>query len=265
MCVSSRSVKKVALVTGGASGIGRAISNRLAKDGFQVAVADIAREEASQVLKELHGGRKRHIALGVNIIHKEEVDKAFRKAREAFGQVDVAVANAGITRVTALLEQSLEEFRDVQDVNLMGALHTFRAAAQTFIDQKTGGKIIAASSIAGHRPIPYSAAYSISKSAIVALTQAAAIEWAQHGITVNAYAPGFTQSKMWDVIDPGYAALGQNEPGSALKKFASGLSAMQRPGTAEEIAGLVSFLASSDSSYVTGQTIHADGGTHFVS
>ena len=206
----------VALVTGGARGIGRGIAIRLASDGHDVAVADLPsmRAETDAVAAEVGG-----LALDVDVSDAAQVDAMIAACVAHFGRLDVMVANAGIAQVAPLLEVSAEQFDKLMAVNLRGVFLCYTAAARQMIAQGDGGKIIGAASIAAHKGFGLLGHYSASKFAVRGLTQAAAQEWAEHGITVNAYCPGIVGTAMWELIDEKLTDMSGEPKGSALKQF----------------------------------------------
>jgi meso-butanediol dehydrogenase / (S,S)-butanediol dehydrogenase / diacetyl reductase len=168
------------------------------------------------------------------------------------------VANAGVAGVAPLLEVTPEQFDWLMSINLRGVFLSYTAAARQMIAQGGGGKIIGAASIAAHKGFAMLGHYSASKWAVRGLTQVAAQEWAQHGITVNAYCPGVVGTKMWDLIDEKLAEQMGLQKGEALAKF-SELITLGRVETPEDVAAFVSYLASPDSNYMTGQSVMIDG------
>jgi meso-butanediol dehydrogenase/(S,S)-butanediol dehydrogenase/diacetyl reductase len=179
------------------------------------------------------------------------------------GRLDVMVANAGVAAVAPLLDVSADDFDALMAVNLRGVFLCYTAAARAMIEQGEGGKIIGAASIAAHKGFAMLGHYSASKFGVRGLTQAAAQEWARHGITVNAFCPGIVGTEMWELIDE---RLGEHmglEKGQALEQF-SELITMGRVQTPEDVASFVSYLASSDADYMTGQSVLIDGGVLFA-
>jgi meso-butanediol dehydrogenase / (S,S)-butanediol dehydrogenase / diacetyl reductase len=250
----------VALVTGGARGIGRGIALRLAADGHDVAVADLPsmRSESDAVAGEVEG-----LALDVDVSDAGQVDAMVAAVVSHFGRLDVMVANAGIAQVAPLLDVTAEDFDRLMAVNLRGVFLCYTAAARQMIAQGGGGKIIGAASIAAHKGFGMLGHYSASKFAVRGLTQAAAQEWAQHGITVNAYCPGIVGTAMWELIDEKLAEYIGLQKGEALAQF-SELITLGRVETPEDVASFVSYLASADSDYMTGQSVMIDGGVLFA-
>ncbi|MFC9051705.1 acetoin reductase [Streptomyces anthocyanicus] len=256
---------RTAVVTGAARGIGRGIAERLAEDGLDVVVADLPgmAEELGAVAAGIEKTGRRALAVHADVTSKEQTDALVAAAADRFGRIDVYVANAGIARVTPLLETDLDEFEQVMAVNLRGVFLSYQAAARQMIAQGGGGKIIGAASIVAHRPFALLGAYSASKWGVRGLTQAAAMEWARHGITVNAYCPGIVGTDMWDLIDERLAEEAGIEKGQAIKKHAESI-ALGRIEEPADVAAFVSYLASRDSDYMTGQSVMIDGGIQFA-
>jgi meso-butanediol dehydrogenase/(S,S)-butanediol dehydrogenase/diacetyl reductase len=257
--------QRVALVTGGARGIGRGIGLRLASDGLDVVVADLPsmRSEADAVVGEIRATGRRGAAIDVDVSDASQVDAMIDATARELGRLDVMVANAGIAHVAPLLELSPEEFDRLMSINLRGVFLCYTAAARQMISQGGGGKIIGAASIAAHKGFAMLGHYSASKWGVRGLTQAAAQEWAQHGITVNAYCPGIVGTEMWEYIDEKLAEAQGLQKGEALAKF-SELITLGRVETPEDVAAFVSYLASRDSDYMTGQSVMIDGGVLFA-
>ncbi|MCC2976733.1 SDR family oxidoreductase [Sphingomonas sp. PL-96] len=254
----------VALVTGSARGIGKAIAARLGRDGHQLALNDVEanRDQLEATADELRGSGATVTTAVADVSQPEQVKAMVDKVAADLGQLNVMVANAGIARVTSLLEMDPEEWDQVMNVNVRGTFLCYKAAAEQMIKQGNGGKIIGAASIVAFRPFALLAHYSASKWAVRGLTQAAAMEWAKHGITVNAYGPGIVGTAMWDLIDEKLSAEEGIPRGEALKKYSESIL-MGRVSEPDDVAKLVSYLASPDSDYMTGQTVLIDGGIQF--
>ncbi len=254
---------RVAVVTGAGRGIGAAIARRLAADGLAVMVSDIDADTAAGTAERItdDGGRAAsHVA---DVSDRDACFGLVAAAREQLGGIDVMVSNAGIAQVKTLLEVSPEDLQRMLGVNVGGVLWCLQAAAEAMIDQGRGGKIISASSIAGHQGFDHLGHYSASKFGVRALTQAAAKELAQHRITVNAYCPGIVDTTMWEEIDAGLGGYLGTGKGEAFAQYAQ-LIALGRPQTAEDVASFVSYLAGPDSDYMTGQAPIIDGGIVMV-
>ena len=240
-------VDKVAMVTGGARGIGYAIAEKLSSDGYSVIISDILAEAASESASKLADGGARAISVEGDVSKPESVDAMFKASIEEFGRVDVLVNNAGITRDGLLLRLDAEDWDMVMGVNLKGAFLCTKAASRIMMKNRWG-RIINISSVVGVMGNAGQSNYSASKAGLVGLTKSAAKELAGRSITVNAVAPGYIQTEMTEKL-----------PDSARQAFLS-MVPLKRPGTPADVAGVVSFLASDLAEYVTGQVIHCDGG-----
>jgi meso-butanediol dehydrogenase/(S,S)-butanediol dehydrogenase/diacetyl reductase len=250
---------KVALVTGGAQGIGRSIALRLAKDGADIALVDMNEDKMRVVVDEVQTLGRRATIFRANVMHREEIYAAIDHAEKELRGFDIMINNAGIAQVEALLNVTPEEVDRVFKINVEGVLWGIQAAARKFKQRKQRGKIISASSIAGHEGFPLLGIYSASKFAVRALTQAAAKEFASDGITVNAYCPGVVGTDMWVEIDRRMAEITGAKIGETYKKYVEGI-ALGRAETPDDVAAFVSFLAGPDSDYMTGQAPLIDGG-----
>jgi meso-butanediol dehydrogenase/(S,S)-butanediol dehydrogenase/diacetyl reductase len=248
-----------AVVTGAGRGIGRAIALRLARDGHAVAVNDVDKSTAEGVADEITGAGGSAIAVPADVTDRDAVFALVDRAARELGSVDVMVANAGIAQVKTLREITRDDLARIFDVNVFGVVWCLQAAAERMIAQGTGGKIINAASIAAHSGFAYLGHYSATKFAVRALTQAAAKELAQHGITVNAYCPGIVGTDMRDLIDEKMGPYLGNERGETLAQY-SQLITLGRVQTPEDVAAFVSYLAGPDSDYMTGQSVMIDGG-----
>jgi NAD(P)-dependent dehydrogenase (short-subunit alcohol dehydrogenase family) len=232
-----------ALVTGGARGIGQAIGARLAAEGWTVGLLDVSQAEADAAAAHIDGA----VGLGADIADEASVEQALDTLG---GPVDLVVNNAGIVRFGPLLDLSFDDFAVVTRVNLVGTFTVARAAARRMIAAGVRGSIVNITSMNGVAPGPNAGSYGATKAGIALLTQQMAIEWGPHGIRVNAIAPGLILAGMSDPLyaDPEIRAARESKV------------PLGRLGTADDIASMVVFLASSQSSYVTGQNILVDGG-----
>lgn len=256
--------RQVAVVTGAARGIGEAIALRLGRDGFHVVVADLpqSREGTDATVQSIVADGGTATGVDVDVADESSVEAAVAAAVEAGGRLDVFVANAGIAQVEELLSYDAADFQKILDVNLTGIFNSYRQAAKRMVEQGHGGKIIGAASIVAFRPFALLGPYSATKWAVRGLTQAAAMEWAEHGITVNAYGPGIVGTDMWDLIDQKLAAKHGQQRGEALAENARSIH-LGRVSVGDDVARMVSYLAGEDSDYVTGQTMLVDGGIQF--
>lgn len=250
---------KVVLVTGAGQGIGRAIALRLARDGADIALVDIKDEKTNAVADEVRKIGRKATTFKADVTKRDQVYAAVNHAEKELGGFDVIVNNAGIAQVQPLADVTPEEVEKILKVNVEGVLWGIQAAAKKFKERKQKGKIINASSIAGHDGFELLGVYSATKFAVRGLTQAAAKEFASDGITVNAYCPGIVGTDMWVEIDKRFAEITGAEIGATYKKYVEGI-ALGRAQTPEDVAAFVSFLAGPDSDYMTGQAPLIDGG-----
>ena len=240
---------QVALVTGGARGIGKTIAEDLAKKGVNLAIADVSVESASETAKELAARGVKTQSLRLDVSKSDQVVKAFEDIVREFGRIDIVVNNAGITRDGLVLRMKEEDWDAVININLKGVFLCSKEAVKVMVKQKYG-RIINIASVVAFMGNPGQANYSASKAGIVGLTKTVAREYASRGITVNAVAPGFIATAMTD-------ALAENVKQEMLKSIPVG-----KFGSVEDVAHAVSFLASPESGYITGQVIHVNGGMY---
>ncbi len=256
---------RTAIVTGAGQGIGRAIAIRLASDGLSVTLADLAvnqtnletvRGEISQA-----GGRCRTAV--VDVTKDVTVNRMVAEHVAEYGGIDVMVANAGIAVTAHFVDTTVEDIDRSMAVNVRGVFNCYKAASVEMIKQGRGGRLIAAGSVSAHRGGEWQCAYVASKFAVRGFNQTVALELAKYGITANLYSPGATRTQMYASIDDAVSKKEGVPPGSEMAKVESKIP-LGRFAQPEDIAKVVSFLASQDSGYVTGQSIVADGGQFFV-
>ncbi|WP_122050626.1 acetoin reductase [Asaia bogorensis] len=250
---------KVALVTGAAQGIGRGIALRLARDGADIALVDLNTDRLAQVRREVQALGRKASASAADVSQRDAVYAAIDHAEAELGGLDIMINNAGIAQVNPIADVAPEEVERILRINIQGVLWGIQAAAAKFKARGQKGKIINASSIAGHDGFAMLGVYSATKFAVRGLTQAAAKEYASAGITVNAYCPGIVGTDMWVEIDERFSELTGAEKGRTYEKFVEGI-ALGRAQTPDDVAALVSFLSGDDSDYITGQSILTDGG-----
>ncbi|MCX5702313.1 MAG: 3-oxoacyl-[acyl-carrier-protein] reductase [Candidatus Omnitrophica bacterium] len=238
---------KVALITGGAQGIGRDIALAFAKEGADVVIGDINLEKAMRVEQEIMALGRKSLAIELDVTSSVKVEEEVNKILDKFKKVDILVNNAGITKDNLLLRMSDAEWDAVLAVNLKGTFNCTKAASKIMIKQRSG-KIINIASIIGIMGNPGQANYSASKAGIIALTKTTAKELGSRNINVNAVAPGFIQTDMTAKLP------------EELKEKMRGAIPLGKFGSCADVANACVFLASEESSYITGQTIVVDGG-----
>ncbi|TFK49874.1 NAD(P)-binding protein [Heliocybe sulcata] len=260
------SSKGVAIVTGSAQGIGRGIALKLAEDGFDVAVNDIPPQKArlDEVVKEIEAKGRRAVAVTADVSSETDVKAMVETVVRELGGLDVMVANAGIARYSSILETSVEDWDKINSINLRGVFLCYKHAAAQMLSQGRGGRIIGASSMAGKKGAALSSAYAASKFGVRGLTQSVALELGKAGITVNAYAPGPVEGPLLDAgIRSMNDTIAKSGGSTDLKAALLGMTAVGALGTPGDVAALVSFLASKEAKFITGQTISVDGGINF--
>lgn len=252
---------RVALVTGAGQGIGRGIALKLAADGFDIAVADLASqaEKGRGVVSEIESLGRKAVFVAADVSKKDDVVAAVDAAADQLGGFDVIVNNAGIAQVKPITDITEAELQQVFAVNVNSVVFGIQAAAAKFEALGVSGRIISAASIAAIKGFPLLGAYSASKFAVRGITQVAAQELAPKGITVNAYAPGIVGTGMWDLIDEELSSINGKPRGQNLRENVDSIM-LGRIETPEDVAGVVSFFASPNADYVTGQVLLVDGG-----
>ncbi len=241
-------MSKVAFITGATRGIGRAIALELANEGYNIALNYRTENEALENLK------KEISEIGVecypvqgDVSKAEDSERMTKEIIEHFEQIDVLVNNAGITKDNLILRMKEEEFTDVINVNLVGTFNITKNVIK-YMTKKRYGKIINLSSVVGISGNAGQSNYAASKAGIIGFTKSIAKELASRNITANAVAPGFIQTDMTNVLK------------DEIKEAIEGTIPLKRLGTAEDVAKVIKFLASDESSYITGQVINVDGG-----
>jgi len=256
--------EKVIIVTGAAQGIGRGIALDLAKEGGCVVIADLNEEKAQGVADEIKKAGGKAIAVKVDVSERASVQNLIQKTVEEFGKLDVMFNNAGVNKPQDFLDTTEDNWNWIMKINGLGVLIGIQEAAKQMIKQGNGGKIINTASVAGRQGFANVAPYCASKFAVISLTQSAARDLAQHGITVNGFSPGVVDTPLWEQLDKDLMELGESSrPGEAMENFSAAIL-MGRPATPDDIIGTTTFLASSDSNYMTGQIVAIDGGQILV-
>jgi D-sorbitol dehydrogenase (acceptor) len=247
---------KVAVVTGGAQGIGEAIVRAYAAEGAKVVIADMAQDKAEALAREIGGGA---MALKLDVRDLEDIDAMVKTVTAKFGGIDILVNNAAIFDMGPLLEITEQSYDKQFAVNVKGLLFTLQAVARQMVAQKRKGKIINMASQAGRRGEALVAVYCASKAAVISLTQSAGLALIKQGINVNGIAPGVVDTPMWDSVDALFAKYENLKVGEKKKQVGQAVPA-GRMGAPDDYRGVAVFLASGDSDYVVAQTFNVDGG-----
>jgi meso-butanediol dehydrogenase/(S,S)-butanediol dehydrogenase/diacetyl reductase len=252
---------RTVLITGAARGIGAACARRLAADGAKLVLADLDGAGAEKLAAELG-----QVAVRADVTRPEDIERIVDEPYRRWGRLDVLFNNAGVIRVQPMLEVTEPEWDRVMNVNLRAVFFVLQAVARRMLDQdlmpesELRGKLIQTASIASYRGgNPLMTPYSASKAGVVSLTRSAAQVLAPHRITSNCVCPGAVETAMWEQIDREWGALEGLGQGEAWKRRIRNIP-LGRPERAEDVAGVVAFLAGPDSDYMTGQALNVDGG-----
>lgn len=259
--MGSRMTSRTVIITGGAAGIGRGIAKALASEGANVVIADLNLEAAQSVVDEITKAGGAAIPAQVDVTKRSSVAAGIELAVKTFGKLDCYFNNAGFNKPMKFLDVTEENFNAIMSVNALAVFVGTQEAAKQFIRQGSGGKVVNTASIAGRTGFSSFAPYSASKAAVISITQAAARALAEHKITVNAFSPGVVDTPLWVQLDKDLEAIGEGDSG--FDSMAAGIL-VGRAAQPEDIAPTALFLASSDSDYVTGQTMAIDGGMILV-
>ncbi len=263
--------EKTAIVTGAGRGIGKAVALRLAGEGANVIVADINPKTAEQTAEEIRGLNRRALACHIDIADIAEIQPMIDRAVAEFGRIDILVNAAGVAQTGLFLELTEQQWDHIVDTNLKGTTFIIQAVGRRMIKQvpeqvivkghsdRSYGKIVNFSSISGRHGRAEQIPYAASKAAIISITQSAALAFAKYNINVNAVCPGVVPTPMWEQIDRDRARISGLAPGESMKSFIE-RTPLKRACSPEDVAGVVAFLCSPDSDYMTGQTLNIDGG-----
>ena len=240
---------KVAMVTGAAQGIGKAVALLLARNGADIIVADINLEKAEETAKEIQALGRKALAVKVDVGNLDDVIRVVQTVLEEFSQIDILVNNAGINRDKLILRMTEEDWDTVLKINLKGTFNCTKAVVRHMSKQRSG-KIVNIASVVGEMGNAGQANYAASKAGVIGFTKTVAREFAQRGINVNAIAPGYIETPMTDVL------------AEKVKEELRRLIPMERLGKPEDVAEAVLFLVSEASSYITGQVLNVNGGIY---
>jgi 3-oxoacyl-[acyl-carrier protein] reductase len=240
---------RVALVTGAAQGIGKAVALLLARNGADIAVSDINLEKAEETAYKIKSIGRKALAIKGDVANWNDVERMVELILEKFAKVDILVNNAGITRDKLILRMTEEDWDAVLNVNLKGTFHCTKAVVRHMAKQRSG-KIVNIASVVGEMGNAGQANYSASKAGVIGLTKTIAREFAQRGININAIAPGYIETPMTEALP------------EKAKEELKRLIPMERLGKPEDVAEAVLFLVSEESSYITGQVLNVNGGIY---
>ncbi|MCT7668149.1 L-iditol 2-dehydrogenase [Shinella kummerowiae] len=247
---------KIALITGGARGIGLGFAEAYAAEGAKVIIADINLERAREAAGSIGAAAT---AVKLDVTNLADIEAVIRQVDKDFGGIDILVNNAAIFDMAPIQAITEDSYDRVFNVNLKGPLFTMKAVANVMIARGRGGKIINMASQAGRRGEALVTLYCASKAAIISATQSAALALVKHGINVNAIAPGVVDGEHWDIVDAKFAEWEGLKPGEKKASVAQSVP-IGRFATPDDIKGLAVFLASKDSDYILAQTYNVDGG-----
>ena len=240
---------KVALITGAAQGIGKAVALLLARHGADIVVSDINLEKAEETAKEIESIGPKAMAIKVNVASLNDVERMVEAVLKKFGRIDILINNAGITRDKLILRMTEEDWDIVLNVNLKGTFNCTKAVVRHMAKQRSG-KIVSIASVVGEMGNAGQVNYAASKAGVIGLTKTIAREFAQRGINVNAIAPGYIETPMTEVLS------------DKVKEELKRLIPMERLGKPEDVAEAVLFLVSEESNYITGQVLNVNGGIY---
>ncbi|NVO57364.1 L-iditol 2-dehydrogenase [Rhodobacteraceae bacterium B1Z28] len=247
---------KSALITGAARGIGLAFAKAYVAEGARVAIADIDLDRAKTAAADIGQAA---VAVQMDVTNQASIDAGVAATIDAFGRIDILINNAALFTAAPVDEITRADYARTFDVNVSGTLFTLQAVARHMTERGINGRIINMASQAGRRGESLVAVYCASKAAVISLTQSTGLNLIQHGINVNAIAPGVVDGEHWDDVDAFFAKYEGKAPGQKKKEVADAVP-FGRMGQAEDLTGMAVFLASDDASYVVAQTYNVDGG-----
>jgi len=247
---------KSALITGSARGIGLAFAKTYVAEGARVAIADINIDRAREAAAEIGDAA---FAVEMDVTKQDSIDRAINATVAQFGQIDILINNAALFTAAPIAEIDRADYNRVFDINVAGTLFTMQAVAKHMIDCGIRGRIINMASQAGRRGEALVAVYCATKAAVISLTQSAGLNLIQHGINVNAIAPGVVDGEHWDGVDAFFAKYEGKAPGQKKQEVGAAVP-FGRMGTADDLTGMAVFLASDEANYIVAQTYNVDGG-----
>ncbi|WP_421749040.1 L-iditol 2-dehydrogenase [Cognatishimia sp.] len=247
---------KTALITGAARGIGRAFAEAYIREGARVAIADIDIDQAEDTANALGDMAS---SVKMDVTQQDSIDQAVNTTAESLGGIDILINNAAIFTAAPLTEITRQDFTRTFDINVAGTLFTMQAVARHMMARGKGGKIINMASQAGRRGEPLVAVYCATKAAVISLTQSAGLNLIEHGINVNAIAPGVVDGDHWDGVDA-FFAKHENKPLGQKKKEVGAAVPYGRMGIADDLTGMAIFLATTEADYIVSQCFNVDGG-----
>ena len=247
---------KTALITGAARGIGRAFAERYVREGARVAIADIDIDRARQTASDIGDSA---IAVRMDVTDQTSINDAVAQIIDQLGRIDILINNAAIFTAAPIIEITRADYARTFDINVAGPLFTLQAVAKHMVEQGIKGRIINMASQAGRRGEPLVAVYCATKAAVISLTQSAGLNLIQHGINVNAIAPGVVDGEHWDGVDAFFAKYENKAPGQKKHEVGEAVP-YGRMGQADDLTGMAVFLASDDADYVVAQCYNVDGG-----
>ena len=252
----TRLAGKTALITGAARGIGCHFARAYVNEGARVAMADIDSERAGKAAAEIGDAA---MAIEMDVTSQDSIEAAVATVTDEFDGIDILINNAAVFTAAPITEITRADYNKVFEINVAGTMFTMQAVARQMIGRGKGGKIINMASQAGRRGEPLVAVYCATKAAVISLTQSAGLNLIQHGINVNAIAPGVVDGEHWDGVDAFFAKHENKAPGQKKREVGAGVP-FGRMGRPEDLAGMAVFLASDEANYIVAQTYNVDGG-----
>ncbi len=269
--IPGRHAGKIAIVTGSGQGIGRGVAQRLAEEGAHVVIAEYNRTTAETAAQELSAAGLQALACPIDIGDTDQIDQMVKAVVAQFGRIDILVNNAGVLETLPMFDLTPAKWDWLMRVNQRGLFFCLQTVARQMVEQvpaavkeagradRSYGKIVNFSSIAGRSGRPYAAHYSAAKWAVISITQSAAAYLAPYNINVNAVCPGIVPTPMWDNIDKVQSARFGMAQGDWIKRTIENVP-LKRAALPADLAAAVSFLCSGDADYITGQALNVDGG-----